>query len=60
MTKRYRLLSFAALVLAAVMLCGCFAGADEEKGLLRTAIKYDITTMDVAKTTDDYMIPMNV
>jgi peptide/nickel transport system substrate-binding protein len=60
MTKRYRLLSFAALVLAAVMLCGCFAGADEEKGLLRTAINYDITTMDVAKTTDDYMIPMNV
>ena len=31
-----------------------------EKGLLRTAVAYDITTMDVAKTTDDYMIPMNV
>ena len=36
------------------------AGAGEEKGILRTAVAYDITTMDVAKTTDDYMIPMNV
>lgn len=35
-------------------------GAETEKGLLRTAVRYDITTMDVAKTTDDYMIPMNV
>ena len=35
------------------------SGAVEE-GLLRTAIRYDITTMDVAQTTDDYMIPMNV
>ncbi len=34
--------------------------ASAEDGLLRTAILYDITTMDVAKTTDDYMIPMNV
>ncbi len=31
-----------------------------EKGLLRVAVLSDITTMDVAKTTDDYMIPMNV
>lgn len=29
-------------------------------GLLRTAVLYDITTMDVAKTTDNYLIPMNV
>ena len=36
------------------------AGTEAEEGLLRTAIRYDITTMDVAKTTDDYMIPMNV
>ena len=35
-------------------------GTAVEKGLLRTAVAYDITTMDVAKTTDDYMIPMNV
>ncbi len=31
-----------------------------EPGLLRTAVLYDISTMDVAKTTDNYMIPMNV
>jgi len=60
MTKRVRLFSFLAMMLAVVMLSGCFAGAEEEKGLLRTAIKGDITTMDVARTTDDYMIPMNV
>ena len=35
------------------------AGAAEE-GLLRTAVLYDISTMDVAQTTDDYMVPMNV
>ena len=35
------------------------AGAVEE-GLLRTAVLYDITTMDVTQTTDDYMVPMNV
>ena len=31
-----------------------------EAGLLRTAIGYDISTMDVAETTDDYLIPLNV
>ena len=31
-----------------------------EPGLLRAAILYDISTMDVAETTDDYLIPMNV
>lgn len=31
-----------------------------EDGVLRTAILYDISTMDVSKTTDDYMIPMNI
>ena len=31
-----------------------------EPGLLRTAVLYDISTMDVAETTDDYLIPMNV
>ena len=34
--------------------------AEEESGFMRSAIHYDITTMDVAQTTDDYMIPMNV
>ena len=33
---------------------------DVEPGLLRIAIHYDISTMDVALTTDDYNIPLNV
>ena len=39
------------------------AGAQSESaedGLLRTAIRYDISTLDVAQTSDDYMVPMNV
>ena len=43
-----------------LILQGTAFAASVEDGLLRTAIRYDITTMDVAKTTDDYMIPMNV
>jgi len=31
-----------------------------EDGLLRVAALYDISTMDVAQTTDNYMVPMNV
>ena len=31
-----------------------------EAGLLRVAALYDITTMDVAQTTDNYMVPMNI
>lgn len=31
-----------------------------EEGLLRVAALYDITTMDVAQTTDNYMVPMNI
>ena len=51
----------AALLLILAMLTGGFAVADgAEPGLLRTAIFYDISTMDVAETSDDYMIPMNV
>ena len=34
------------------------AAADD--GVLRVAALYDISTMDVAQTTDDYMVPMNV
>lgn len=34
--------------------------ANAEDGLLRGAVLYDISTMDVAKTTDNYLIPMNV
>ena len=31
-----------------------------EDGVLRVAALYDISTMDVSQTTDDYMVPMNV
>ena len=34
--------------------------AEVEDGLLRVAALYDITTMDVAQTTDNYMVPMNI
>ena len=51
----------AALFLILALLLSGAAFADEaEPGLLRIAILYDISTMDVAETTDDYMIPMNV
>ncbi len=49
-------------LLLTVALLPCFpAFADSaEPGLLRTAVLYDISTMDVTETTDDYLIPMNV
>ena len=50
----------AGLVSLAMLLCGAGAALAVEEGTLRTAILHDITTMDVAETTDDYMIPMNV
>ncbi len=34
--------------------------ADTEAGLLRIAVNADIVTMDVHKTTNDYLVPMNV
>ncbi len=34
--------------------------AEVEDGLLRVAALYDISTMDVAQTTDNYMVPMNI
>lgn len=36
------------------------AAAQAEQGVLRVAALYDISTMDVAQTTDNYMVPMNV
>ena len=36
------------------------AASEVEAGLLRVAALTDINTMDVAQTTDNYMIPMNV
>ena len=57
MKKRICMILALAVLLAGTVLP---AAADAEEGLLRTAVSYDITTMDVARTTDDYMIPMNV
>lgn len=67
---------FLAGVLAAASIFGltaCGQGADPsadpsvggsvssaEQGVLRVAALADITTMDVTKTTNDYMVPMNV
>lgn len=39
---------------------GSEAASNVEAGLLRVAALYDITTMDVAQTTDNYMVPMNI
>ena len=60
-----------ALFLAAVMMMSMAAcggndsannagGAAVEESLLRVAALTDINTMDVAQTTDNYMIPMNI
>lgn len=48
-----------ALLLAMILLIAIPAFAEED-GVLRVAALYDITTMDVAQTTDNYMVPMNV
>lgn len=60
------------LLLILALICGfsaCGAGTDAgtasdgasaEAGALRVAALYDINTMDVAQTTDNYMVPMNV
>jgi len=51
----------AATLTALILLVTVSAFADgAEPGLLRTAIGYDISTMDVAETSDNYLIPMNV
>ena len=49
-----------ALILALLMLGGLAVAENAEPGLVRTAILYDISTMDVAQTTDNYLIPLNV
>ena len=50
----------ALFLILALLLSGAAFADEAEPGLLRIAILYDISTMDVAETTDDYMIPMNV
>ena len=48
-----------ALVLLSVLFIPA-SFAEEEAGTMVTAAIYDISTMDVAHTTDNYLIPMNV
>ena len=48
------------VLMLALLITGTALAESTEPGLLRTAVLYDISTMDVAQTTDDYMIPMNV
>ena len=48
------------LTLLLTVLPATRAASGEDAGVLRTAVLYDISTMDLARTTDDYMIPMNV
>ena len=49
------------LPVLALLLVFCVPTAfAEEASLFRAAVLYDITTMDVAQTTDDYLIPLNV
>ena len=52
-----------AILTALTLLLALFvpaAFAEEEAGTMVTAALYDISTMDVAHTTDNYLIPMNV
>ncbi len=58
--------TFSKITLAAVMACMAAGSAfpavaaEAEDGVFRTAVLYDISTMDVAKTTDNYLVPMNI
>lgn len=74
--KRILSLALAVFMLLALTACGASnnspapstgdtaapapAVSSVEEGLLRAAALYDIKTMDVAQTTDDYMVPMNI
>lgn len=61
MTKRRMNLFLAAALAAGTLSSGMTAMADEAgDGVLDVALNADITTMDVMKTTNDYMVPMNV
>ena len=57
MKKITAILSVLAFLLA-LSVPAAFAG--EEAGTMVTAVLYDISTLDVAHTTDNYLVPMNV
>ena len=63
--KRLLTLALTFSILACFAACGNTTGTDNaqgdaEEGVLRIAYPADITTMDLAKTTSDYFIPMNI
>ena len=65
--KKLTALLLALAMIFALAACGSGGTAQQpqtsasaEAGVLRVAALYDITTMDVAQTTDNYMVPMNV
>lgn len=63
--KKITALFLAAVMMMSMAACGGNDGNDAvsanvEDGLLRVAALTDINTMDVAQTTDNYMIPMNI
>ena len=58
--RNERMKKWLSLLLVLALFLGCAAAESVEPGLLRAAVRYDISTMDVAETTDNYLIPMNV
>lgn len=62
--KKLIALLVSSVMLLSLVACGGNGGSAEktpvEPGLLRVAALTDINTMDVAQTTDNYMIPMNI
>ncbi len=60
--KRKRMYSLtAALILGITSIPSVSVQAkDVEDGVLRTAVLYEMTSMDITRTTDNYMVPMNV
>ncbi len=60
MKKNFAKAAASAMVLCLACQTAVHVPAAEEDGILRTAVLYDMATMDVAGTTDNYMVPMNV
>ena len=60
MKKRISMAVVSALAAGMILQAPAAFAEPAQDGLLRTAVLYDMSTMDVAKTTDNYMVPMNV
>lgn len=59
MKKLKRVLTAVALTMAVLTVTSC-GGAKKKNDSLNLAMKADIVSMDVHKTTNDYLVPMNV